>query len=139
MCPQPEAGLLTGMFQGRRVEESEEDMLVLNVCAPAPPTENDADRAAADAGPHPVIVYIHGAPSHPCVLSSPESPLRVRVRVRVDRGRTDRLARQRACLPATCLPAGLLPPSEVALTCPSPPLPLSVCRWRWQVWHCSRR
>ena len=58
MCPQPDSGLLTYKFQGRRVEESEEDMLVLNVFAPAPPTEGAAQTEPAAA--YPVIVYIHG-------------------------------------------------------------------------------
>ena len=71
MCPQPDSGLLTYRFQGRRVEESEEDMLVLNVFTPAPSMgAADAARAPSDtpgdvAGdpprpPYPVIVYIHG-------------------------------------------------------------------------------
>ena len=55
MCPQPDSGLLTYKFGCRRVEESEDDMLVLNVFAPAPPADG-----AAPTEPYPVIVYIHG-------------------------------------------------------------------------------
>ena len=58
MCPQPDCGLLTGRFQGRRVEESE-DCLVLNVFAPAPPSAEEG-RPPSPRAPCPVVFYIHG-------------------------------------------------------------------------------
>ena len=83
MCPQPDGGLpgVGTTFLGRRVEESEEGTLVLDICAPAPPDvtvfsggvsptgskpASPADgatprvRASASSRPYPVIVYIHG-------------------------------------------------------------------------------